>query len=195
MQEKVLLAESRKETGKNANRRLRDKGFIPAVIYSHGKAENIQIQAKDFSKLFQGKISESVLFDLKINDKDPQTAFVKDVQFNAVTDAIIHLDLYKITKGEKIQTHLPLEIIGTPKGIKLGGQLEIHDRVIDVECLPLDLPEKFIVDVSELMIDESIHAGDLKLGDSIKLISNRDAVIAIVHPKRKEEAAASGADE
>ena len=186
MQEKILNAELRKETGKNANRRLRDKGFIPAVIYSHGKSENIQIQSKEFSKLFQGKISESVLFDLKINN-DLQTAFVKDVQFDGVTDSIIHLDLYKITKGEKIQTHLHLEIVGTPNGIKLGGQLEIHDRVIDVECLPSDLPEKFVLDVTELLIDQSIHAGDLKLGDNIKLISNRDAVIAVVHPKKKDK--------
>ena len=164
-------------------------------MYSHGESESIQIQDKEFSKLFQGKISESVLFDLKIDNKEAQTAFVKDVQFDGVTDSIIHLDLYKVTKGEKLHTHLPLEIVGTPKGIKLGGQLEIHDRVIDVECLPADLPEKFIVDVSELMIDQSIHAGDLKLGDSVKLISNRDAVIAVVHAKRKEEVVAPSAEE
>ena len=188
MQAKVLTAESRKETGKNANRRLRDKGFIPAVIYSHGKSENIQIQSKEFSKLFHGKISESVLIDLKIDNKDSQMAFVKDVQFDGVTSSVVHLDFYKVTKGEKLHTHLPLEIVGTPKGLKLGGQLEIHDRSVDVECLPSDLPEKFVVDISELSVDESIRAGDLKLGDSVKLISNRDAVIAIVHLKKKDEA-------
>jgi len=104
MQEKVLTAESRKETGKNANRRLRDKGFIPAVIYSQGKAESIQIQAKEFSKLFPGKISESVLFDLKIDNKDMQTAFVKDVQFDGTTDSVTHLDLYKVAKDENISS-------------------------------------------------------------------------------------------
>ena len=191
MQAKVLEAELRTETGKNASRRLRSKGLIPAVIYSHGKAEDIQIDSKEFSKLFKGRISESVLFNLKISNKEEQMAFVKDIQFDSVTDSVVHLDLYKVTKGEKIHTHLSLEIVGTPKGIKLGGQLEIHDRTIDVECLPTDLPEKFTVDVSELSLNEAIYAKDLKLGDAIKLTSNRDAVIAIVHSKKKEEPVAA----
>ncbi len=187
----VLTAEKRTETGKNAARRLRGRGFIPAVLTAHGKTESLQLGEKDFSKLFKGGISESVIFELNIEGGDSTLAFVKDFQIDPVTDGIVHLDLYKITKGEKIHTSLPLEITGTPKGAKLGGLLEIYERHISVECLPMDLPEKYVVDVSDLGLDENIHAKDLNLGDKIKLLSSPDTVIAVIHPPKKAEDADS----
>jgi len=184
MESKNLNAELKPEKGKNVNRRLRDAGFIPAVIYSHGECDAIKIKQKDFFQLFRGQISESVIFDLKITDKKEDSemmAFVKAYQIDPVTDEIVHLDLFKVTKGEKINTQVPIEIVGTPKGIKLGGMLEVSERVIEVECLPKDLPEKLVVDVTELLIDDSIHAKDIDLGEDVKLMSTPDAVIAAVH--------------
>ena len=188
MSAKTLIAESRDERGKNANRRLRAEGFIPAVLYSHGESEALKIQEKEFFKLFHGHISESVIFDVKISGGSEAMAFVKTYQSNPVTDEVIHVDLYKVTKGEKIHTQVPLEIVGTPKGTKLGGLLEISEREIEVECLPQDLPEKLEVDVTELVIGQSIHAKDLDLGDAIKLRSNGDVVIAAVHETRTAKA-------
>ena len=187
MESKTLQAELRNEFGKNVNNRLRESGFVPAVIYSHGKAENIKVQEKDLFNLFRGHISESVIFDLKINGSSENAetmAFVKDYQMDPVTERIIHLDLFRVTRGEKIHTKVPLEITGTPKGVKLGGMLEVYAHEIEVECLPRDLPEKVTIDVTSLELDKNIHAKDIALGDSIKLVSNPDNVIVAVHSPR-----------
>lgn len=186
MEEKVINAEVRTETGKNVNRRLRDNGFIPAVLYSHGEAEVLSIGRKDFNSLFHNQISESVIFGLNIKggkDSDTQ-AFVKEYQVDPVSGEIIHLDLFKVTKGEKIHTIVPIELSGTPAGIKAGGQLDIGDREINIVCLPKDLPEKIVVDVSGMNIDDTIHAGDLELAEGIILESNEDALICSVIPTR-----------
>lgn len=187
MERRQLNVESRTETGKNANNRLRAAGYIPAVLYSHGTAEAIKIVEKDFFKLFKGHVSESIIFDLNFKDKnaaDEYQAFVKDYQKNPVTDEVLHLDLFKVTKGEKIHTRIPVAIVGTSIGVKRGATMEVYSREIEVECLPMDLPEKIQVDVSDMVEGDAIHAKDIKLGDAVLLLSNPDDVIVAVHVTR-----------
>jgi large subunit ribosomal protein L25 len=185
MEGKAVKVQTRTESGKNASYRLRKAGFIPAVVYSHGQVENIQVDGKDFFDLFHGHVSESVIFALNYTDKnESKSAYVKDYQADPVTDEVRHLDLYLVKTGEKIKTRVLLEIVGTPKGEKLGGMLEVSVHEIEVECLPKDLPEKIQVDVTELLVDDSIHAKDLNLGEGIKLTSNGDTVVAAVHALR-----------
>ncbi len=183
MQEKSLNVELRTEKGKNANRRLRDSGFIPAVLYSHGESESIKVDKKDFFSLFHGHISESVIFDLNYRDNADlkQMAFVKDYHVDPVSGEVLHLDFFKVTLGEKIHTHVPIEITGTPVGLKMGGLLEISEREIEIECLPKNLPGQIVVDVSGLNVGDSIHAKDLDIGEEVTLLTNSDAVIAAVH--------------
>ena len=111
-------------------------------------------------------------------------AFVKDFQRNPATGELVHIDLFKVTKGEKIHTTVPLKITGTPKGTKIGGLLEISKHEIEVECLPMELPETIEVDVTDLDLNEYIHAKDIKLADGVKLKSNPETVIASVHTPR-----------
>ncbi|MCP4131527.1 MAG: 50S ribosomal protein L25 [bacterium] len=184
MKGKSIDAEIRTEKGKNANRRTRAAGYIPAVLNAHGESEAIKIKKKDFFDLFKGRVSESIIFDLNIKEGAQQMAFVKEYQQNPITDEIIHLDLFKVTAGEKITTQVPLEIVGIPKGIKAGGILDISERELEVECLPKDLPELIQVDVTELMPGDSIHVKDVVVGDNIKILSNFDNVIASVHIPR-----------
>jgi large subunit ribosomal protein L25 len=183
MQEKVLNVELRTEKGKNANKRLRDSGFIPGVLYSHGESESIKIDKKDFFSLFHGHISESVIFDLNYMDNTDlkQMAFVKDYHVDPVSDEVLHVDFFKVTAGEKIQTNVPIEITGTPVGIKMGGLLEVSEREIEIECLPKNLPSEIVVDVSKLDIGDSIHLRDLEIPEEVTLLSGIDAVIAAVH--------------
>ncbi|MBN2041004.1 MAG: 50S ribosomal protein L25 [Spirochaetes bacterium] len=193
MEERVLNVETRTEFGKNESNRLRQSGFIPAVLYSHGNSKNLKVPAKAFGSIFKGHISESVLIDLNITDtkEDPKhQAFVKDYLADPVTGQILHLDFYKITAGEKIHTIVPLEIEGTPKGVKAGGVLEIMERELEIECLPKDLPEHISVDISNLDIGDSFHIKDFNLGGSIKFLATDDKVIAAVitpHVNEEEE--------
>ena len=180
MQSKNLNIEKRSEFGKNSNRRLRGDGVIPAVLYAHGEAENIQFNFKEFFTLFKGHISESVILNLQGLGED-QLAFVKDYQMDPISDDLVHVDFFKVTAGEAITTNVAVEVEGSAEGVKLGGILEINEREITIECLPRELPEKIIVDVTNLGLNESIHAGDIKLEGSVKLVSNPETVIVGVH--------------
>lgn len=191
MQKQSVNAEIRKEFGKNANNRLRMKGYIPAVMYSHGKTENLQILQKDFFKVFKGHVSESVLFDVNIinNQSNPRhQVFVKDYQINPVTDEVIHLDLFKITEGEKIHTRVAVELFGSAKGVRHGGILEFVERELEIECLPAEIPEKITLDVTNLEIGDSIHIKDIPVSGSLKLLDDGErVVITILAPHKVEE--------
>ena len=200
MENRQLKVETRTERGKNENYRLRERGYIPAVLYSHGETESIKIMEKDFFKLFKGRVSESIIFDVKFKDKDEaeeSQAFVRDYQKDPITDKVLHLDLFKVTKGEKIHTHIPIEVVGTSAGVKRGGTMEIYNREIEIECLPKDLPEKISVDVSALLEGDSIHTRDINLGEFVTILSNPDMVIVAVHVTREveEEVPVEGAEE
>lgn len=194
MNGKLLNAELRTVTGKNSCNRLRVEGYIPAVVYSHGKSDVIKIKEKEFSLLFKGHISESVIFDLHIEGKNEGDlmAFVKDFQADPVTGRIYHLDLFKVTKGEKIKTHVPVELIGTPIGLKQGGILEHGERELFVHCAPALLPEKITVNISELGVGDSVHVSDIKLGDEIEILTSSNSLVASVErPRTVEEAPAA----
>lgn len=181
MEGKVLVAKARTETGKNSNRRLRSKGIIPAVMYSHGQTEVIQIDEKDFFKLFKGHVSESVIFDLKVDgSNEEQMAFVKDYRRDPVSGNVEHIDFFQVTKGEKINTTVPIELDGTPRGLKMGGILNISDRQIEVECMPRNLPELVRYDISDMDVGDLVHASDLSLPEGVELLSNPESMIVSV---------------
>ncbi len=194
MNGKLLNAELRTETGKNSCNRLRVEGYIPAVVYSHGKSDVIKVKEKEFSLLFKGRISESVIFDLHIQGKSEGDlmAYVKDYQEHPVTGRILHLDLFKVTKGEKIKTHVPVELIGTPIGLKQGGILEHGERELFVFCAPAFLPEKITVDITQLGVGESVHVSDIKISDEIEILTSGNSLVASVErPRTAEEAPAA----
>ena len=194
MEARILQAELRNNFGKNANNRLRTSGFVPAVIYAHGKTQAIKITEKALFDLFKGKISENIIFDLKIAGNEDVMAFVKDYQTDPVTEKITHIDLFRVTKDEKIQTKVPLEFVGTPIGTKSGGRVEISIHEIQVECYPQDLPEKIMVDISALDIDNNIHTKGISLAENVKLVSNPELVIIAVHSPRVEETSSAEAN-
>lgn len=183
-----LAAEKRTEFGKNSTYRLRSKGVLPAVVYSHGETQNIQFDTKAFGNLFSGRISESVIFELNVAGEEPQDVYVKDYQLDPLTDAIKHVDLFKVTKGEKIHTTIKIEAEGSPVGAKKGGVFELLEREIQVEVLPKDLKEILTIDVSELDINEAIHVKDLKAPESMTFLADEDQVVAhVIVPRAEEE--------
>ena len=186
MKTRTLQAELRDNFGKNSNNRLRASGFIPAIVCAHGQTQTIKIAEKDLFNLFRGKISENTLFDLKIPGNDDIMAFVKNYQTDPVTEKVTHLDLFRVTKDEKMQTKVPLEFTGVPAGTKSGGYVDISYHEIRVECYPQDLPERIVVDISALNIGDNIHAKGISLSESLKLASNPELVIVAVHGQRTE---------
>lgn len=188
MNGKHLAAEPRELIGKNNNNRLRADGFIPAIVYSHGKSESIKIKNKDFFALFKGNISESIIFNIDIAGKtDDDMAFIKDFQLDPVSGAILHLDLFKVTKGEKIKTNIPIELVGTPIGLKAGGIFIHGEREIFVQCMPRHLPEKIIVDISKMEMGDLITVSDLEISEDVEILTTLENIVAAVDLPRAEE--------
>jgi len=187
MRENSLNVELRTEKGKGANTRLRQSGYIPAVLYSHGESEMIKIKKQDFFSLFRGNVSESVMIDLNITDKkkdNDHKVFVKAYQQDPVTEELLHVDFYKTTLGERIHTKVPVEIVGKSEGEKMGGILEVVERELEIECLPNEMPEKIEIDVTNINIGDSIHIEDIEIAGSVKfMVDEKRAIVTVVAPK------------
>ncbi len=151
-------------------RKLKTRGFIPAVIYGgKDKPQPLQVAARDINAMMSHASGENVLVELEIaGEKSNRTALVQEVQHSPVGGEIRHLDFHAISMDETIQAEVPLEPIGTANGVKnFGGLLEQSLRGLTVECLPRDLPDRITVDVSALNIGDSIHVRDIQLPSGV----------------------------
>jgi large subunit ribosomal protein L25 len=186
MEKKVLEAAERKTGGtKSSKKILRKTGRIPGVFYARNiKPVPIDVAENSIKPLvFTG---ETNLINLKVNNEE-YDCIVKDIQFDPVTDRIVHFDLLGLTAGEKFSLEVPLLPKGTAVGIKDGGILQQHLYKLDIECLPADIPQHLEVDVTELKIGDSIHVGDLKF-DKIEILSQPSSVvISVNHPRVEKE--------
>jgi large subunit ribosomal protein L25 len=185
----TVAAETRDSRGKNEARRLRAKGSMPAVIYGgpDGPAP-VAVNPKELSRILNSKTGHNTIFNMTIAGGDTTPVMIVDWQFDPIKDALLHVDLKRIDLNQRITVKVPVLTQGDPKGVKIqGGIHEVVTREIEVECLPNDIPEQFTVNVSELMIGQSVRAGDIPMGASIKLISPADAVISHVVSMRAEE--------
>lgn len=188
MDQVVIPARNRANTGSRAAALLRKQGRVPAVVYGRtGQASSIDLDALSFAKALKG-ISESTIVKLDI-DGAAHEAFVKQADYDMVTGKVIHVDFYEVEKGKLLRAHVPLHIVGTAAGVRDGGIMEAPLHEIEVECLPMALPEKIDIDVSELKANQSIHVRDLKLAEGVKILSSGDQVIALVKFAKAEAAA------
>jgi large subunit ribosomal protein L25 len=117
-----------------------------------------------------------------------KVALVKDVQFHPISGDVIHTDLYEVDLTARLQVHVPLHFVGKAAGVVRGGILQPIVREIEVECLPMDIPEFFNVDVSALDIGDSIHVGDLPIPEGVSAIYESNFAIVAVVPPTVEEA-------
>jgi large subunit ribosomal protein L25 len=193
-----LKAEPRPSVGRSAVRKLRARGFIPAVIY--GGSENpqpLQVAARDINAMMSQASGENVLVELEIaGDGQTRTALVQEVQHSPVGGDIRHLDFHAISMDQMIEAEVPLEAAGTPVGVKtFGGLLEQSLRTLAIECLPGDLPDKITVDVSQLNIGDAIHVRDIQLPHGVTPKVQLDlTAFSVVAPVTEEEPAPGEAE-
>jgi ribosomal protein L25, Ctc-form len=161
-----LKVEPRMSVGRSAVRKLKARGVIPAIIYGgKDKAQPLQVSARDIDAMMSHASGENVLVELEVaGEKSNRTALVQEVQHSPVSGDILHIDFHAISMDETIQAEVPLEPTGIPNGVKnFGGLLEQSLRVLTIECLPRDLPDRITVDVSQLNIGDSIHVRQIQL--------------------------------
>ncbi len=184
----TVAAEPRATRGKNEARRSRVRGVIPAVLYGAFKdAVPVTISPKDLGRILHSNTGHNTIFNLDVAGTENTPVMIVDWQYDPVKDNLLHADLKRIDLTKRIRVGVPVVTEGEAKGIKLqGGLLEIITREVEIECLPDDIPEHFVVDVTELMIGQSKRAGEIPLVGTSKLISAPDAVIAHVVALRVE---------
>lgn len=191
----TIAAEARDSRGKNEARRLRAKGSMPAVVYGGTDGPTpVAVSPKELTKILHSKTGHNTIFNLSLAGQEATPVMIVDWQFDPIRDSLLHADLKRIDLNQRIAVNVPVVTQGEPKGVKIqGGIHEIITREIEIECLPNEIPEQFVVNVSELMIGQNVRAGDIALSGSIKLLSPPDAVISHVVALRAEEAPAAEA--
>jgi large subunit ribosomal protein L25 len=194
MRKDITVAAAARETrGKNAARRLRVAGQIPAVLYGPGgDSVALELSPKDVNRVLHSSTGHNTIFDLAVGDGPKTPVMVVDWLHHPVRETLMHVDLKRIDLTKRLRVRVPVHTVGEPHGVKIqGGQFEVIIREIEVECLPEEIPEHFTHDVSELNIGGSLRAGDIALPGGIKLTSPADAVIAHVIAIRTSEVAAT----
>jgi large subunit ribosomal protein L25 len=194
--ELTILAESRDSRGKNEARRLRAKGSMPAVVYGGSTGPlPVAVSPKELTRILNSKTGHNTIFNLNVGGGEDTPVMIVDWQYDPIKNSLLHVDLKRIDLSQRITVNVPVITQGEPKGVKVqGGLHEIVTREVQIECLPNEIPEQFVVDVSELMIGQSIRAGEIPMGGSMKLLSNPDMLISHVVALRIEEEPAAVAE-
>jgi len=185
----VVQGAPRSQRGKNEARRLRTTGSVPAVLYGgKGEALTLSVNAKQVTAILRSDSGHNTLFQIDLGGKQ-EPAIVKDWQVDPVSGRLIHVDLLRIAMDVRMKVKVPVHTFGDPSGVKVqGGVFEVVAREVEVECLPADIPTEFKVDVSGMMLNQSLRAGELPIDKAkIKLLTDAQAVLAHVVALRVEE--------
>jgi len=185
----VVQGAPRSQRGKNEARRLRITGSVPAVLYGgKGEALTLSVNAKQVTAILRSETGHNTLFQVDLGGKQ-EPAIVKDWQVYPVTGRLIHVDLLRIAMDVRMKVKVPVHTFGDPAGVKVqGGVYEVVAREVEVECLPADIPTEFKVDVSGLMLNQSLRASELSIDKTkIKLLTDAQTVLAHVVALRVEE--------
>jgi large subunit ribosomal protein L25 len=179
-----VTARPRAESGRNAVKKLRARGGIPANVYGakHAPA-NLEVSKREIGVLLSHAVGENILVDLEIN-ADGKTsnrlALIQEVQRHPFRDEVLHVDFHAVSMTEEIETEVVIEPIGEPVGVKAGGLLQHNLRSLEIKCLPQDLPELLEVDVSALNINDSLHVRDIKLPKGVTAIPDGELTVFLV---------------
>ena len=197
MEQVSLKATVRAEKGKQAVKKLRGRGFIPAVVYHRGdEPVSISVADKEISRIIRSAEGENVLINLTIEKEKkskPRPVIIKEVQHDPVKRSILHVDFNEISLTEKIVVEVEVTAVGEPVGVKQDGGLLDHPlRQVKVRCLPTDIPKHIDVDVSALKLNDSIHVKDLKASDKLEILNDPESLLFQVklHEEKIEEAPA-----
>jgi large subunit ribosomal protein L25 len=189
MDQITVEAKPRDDRGKNAARRMRRQGHVPAVLYGgDGKSLTLAVNTKQLSAIMRSQSGHNTIFKVKLPNGE-QPAMLKDWQVDPLLGTLLHVDLLRVAMDVRMRVLVPVHTFGEPQGVKLqGGIFEMVTREVEIECLPSDIPGEIRVDISELMIGKHLRVGDLPIDTAkIKLVTDPQRVVAHVVALRAEE--------
>ena len=185
----VVVAKPREgKFNKNAARRVRAAGNIPAVLYGPGhEPVAVEVDPKKISKILYSETGHNTIFDVEIAGQPAAKAMIVDWQREPIKDRLIHIDLKRIALDKVLRVHVRVKLLGTPVGVKTeGGVLDQVLREVEIECLPADIPSHIDVDVTGLAMHQVLRVSGLPHSGKIKYLTAEDAPVAHVIQIREE---------
>ena len=185
MKQFSLKVSSRAGVGRGASRRVRQSGGIPGIIYGTLNApQSIALDAPEFSRLLKGIAGRAAVIELTENESSKRLSIIKEIQRDAITDRILHVDLQEVSANEEMELNVTVHTVGDCYGVRVeNGILEVVSHEVRIRCLPKDLPAFIEVDVSELKIDHSVHLSELPKLPGVKYLGDPNRpIVACVQP-------------
>jgi large subunit ribosomal protein L25 len=186
MEQVVLQTTSREPGGKGAARKARREGAVPGVAYGHGKEPRpLLVDAKVLRDILHHHHSGNVLLDLKVDGQAPEglAAIIKSVQTDPITDALLAVDFQWVSLAEKVHVAVPVATEGAAPGVQEGGILEQILYELQVSCLPGDMPESIVVDISGMQIGDTLHIADIAAPPGVEILTHGDEpLVTVRHP-------------
>ncbi|MHC4393279.1 MAG: 50S ribosomal protein L25 [Planctomycetota bacterium] len=186
----TIEAKDRAQLGSSNSRRLRWSGFTPAVLY--GREQETLHLAFDTDELLRSLRQHARVLDVQLPGGGTQPAMIKDLQIDAVTDEVLHLDLNRVDLTEKQEFEVEIKYVGDCRGVVLGGHLETNKHSVRVSATVADVPENIRLDLSQVGLDELIRVGDLKLPEGVSALDDAEEVVVVCKPATEEVEAAEG---
>ena len=184
----VLTGKIREANGKSAARKLRTDECIPAVVYGLNDNVSLSINPKELSKLIDAK-GRNVLIELKVDgdSAENRNVVLKEFQTHPLKPGWMHVDFLEIDISKKIKVKVPVFLVGVSPGEKQGGIVNHIIRALEIESLPIDIPEKFEVDMSGVELNQMIRVSDLNLGESLQILNDPNDIVLNVHLEKVKE--------
>ncbi len=183
-----IKAEKREIFGKNASRRLRREGMIPAILYGADAANvPLTLKKKDVFMILRSDTGENTVFQVSF-DSERRDVMIKELQRDPVSDEIIHADFVHVAMDKTVRVSVPVVSVGEAVGVKTeGGFVDFITREVEIECLPKDIPENIEIDISGLHLRQSLKAGEITLPEGLELITSPDTIMVLIEVPLKEE--------
>ncbi|MDX2438735.1 MAG: 50S ribosomal protein L25 [Acidobacteriota bacterium] len=188
----TITVEKREGRGSAEAGRLRRTGQVPSVLYGGDQgAVAISVDEHAVKEILKGAAGENTIFLLKLKGSDDERlAMIKELQVDRIGGKFIHIDFIRITRGHKLNVNIPVELVGDCVGVREGGRVDFVSRDIEVEILPRDIFDKFVLDISELAVGEHLKVADLagQLPEDAKFLVDESRVVVVIEiPRAVEE--------
>ena len=178
LSELTLNVSPREATGRSACKSLRNSGRIPVVLYGKELNKTFSIDDKETRMLLRKASGTSSLLRLIGDDGEDELVLIKDLQKDQIKDRILHIDFVQVTRGEDLQTRVPLVVVGEAEGVRnQGGILEVLANDIEIRCRPSKLPSQIEVDITSLGLGSNMQVKDLPLSDDISFVDSPDTIL------------------
>lgn len=182
----TMQAEARSNASKGSLRKLRQEGRVPAVVYGKKLESSSVISLEEKEVLHLLRSQPNAIIELTIPEAGKQPVMITDVQRDALSRRLIHVDLHQINMNEEIKASVRVDLTGDSTGVREGGVLSVTLHEVEVQCLPNDIPESLEADISGLGVGENLSAGELKLPDKVQLVTDPEQIIAGVLAPQKD---------